>query len=265
MGNHDFYRIDSAGQAKMLIRPNLSRSSPIDRNVPVNATLAIVLAIEIIMAGCTTRSPVPDAATGSINVPVRFVSVSGDEISVNDRPANATAMFGVIPGAIFGAPNYSLQTERLGKISTLPVNLSELRTVLNQQSATITADASAAGWKIDPADTRFARVATTISHEGTRTGPLMIGFVDSTTKKNLLLIFFDRPCRLTGTVVIRARDGATTTFAVDVTVNKTGLNWLEMASDGAGHDVIVNARVPPSPLFVVAPLENLKQRLIQIR
>lgn len=247
----------------MLIRPKHSRPSPIDKSVPVNATLAIVLAIAIIIPGCAARSRVPDAATGSIRVSVRFVSVSGDAISV--RPADATAMLGVIPGAIFGAPHYSLQTERLGEVSTLPVNFSELRTVLNQQSAMIAADATAAGWKIDPGDTRFARVATTISHEGTRAGQLMIGFVDSISKKNLLLVFFDRPCRLTGTVVVHSRDGATTTFAVDVTVDKAGLYWLEMTGDGAGHNVIVNARVPPSPLFVVAPIENLKQRLIQIR
>jgi hypothetical protein len=246
----------------VLTRPQFAQRRPYNGSIPVDAILSIGLAMALIMTGCTMAERAPDAATKSINVPIRFVDVSGDAIPVNDRPGNSTATLGVIPGAIFGAPLYPLQTEKLGKILALPINLNELRVVLNQQSTTITADAATAGWKIDPADTRFARVSTTITNEGTR--PLMIGFVDSVTKNGLLLVFFDRPCRLTGTVLFHARNGEITTFAIDVTVDKAGLNWLKMTDDSDnGHDILTNTRVPSNPLFVVAPVENLKHRLIQ--
>lgn len=115
-----------------------------------------------------------------------------------------------------------------------------------EQSATLTDDAATAGWRIDPGDTRLARVATTIAHEGTP--GLMVGFADSDSKSNLLLVFFDRPCRLTGTVLVHAREGQTTTFAIDVIVEKAGLNWLNMTGDLQGHDVITNTQEPPNPL-----------------
>jgi hypothetical protein len=247
----------TTGPKLRLARPTFARRRPI------KATSSIVLAVALMMTGCTTPKRVPNVATKSITVPISFVDVSGNAISAKDRPVNATAMLGVIPGGVFGAPHYSLQTERLGKILTLPINLSDLRAALNDQSATLTDDAETAGWRIDPADTRFARVATTITHEGT--SGLMVGFVDSASKSNLLLVFFDRPCRLTGTVVVHAREGQTTTFMIDVIVEKAGLNWLKMTGDSQGHDVITNTQVPANPLFVVAPVENLKQRLIQIR
>jgi hypothetical protein len=234
-----------------------------ERRRPIKASLSIVLAVALVMAGCTTPKRVPILAKQSIDVPIRFVDVSGYAISAKDRPVNATAMLGVIPGGVFGAPHYPLQTERLGKILTLPINLSDLLVTLNEQSATLTNDAETAGWRIDPTETRFARVATTISHEGTSS--LMIGFVDSASKSNLLLVFFDRPCRLTGTVLVHPREGQTTTFVVDVTVEQAGLNWLKMTGNSQGHDLITNTQVPSKPLFVVAPVENLKQRLIQIR
>jgi hypothetical protein len=61
------------------------------------------------------------------------------------------------------------------------------------------------------------------------------------------------------------REGQTTTFVIDVTVEQVGLNWLKMTGDSQGHDLITNTQVPSNPLFVVAPVENLKQRSIQIR
>jgi hypothetical protein len=216
-----------------------------------------------LMAGCTTPKRAPNLATNSIAVPIRFVDVGGNAISARDRPMNATAMLGVIPGGVFGAPDYSLQTERLGKIPALPINLSDLQVALNEQSSTLTKDAETAGWKIDPADTRLARVATTITHEGT--SGLMVGFVDSASKGNLLLVFFDRPCRVTGTVLVQPREDQTTTFVIDVDIEQAGLNWLKITGDSQGHDVITNTQAPLTPLFVVAPVENLKQRLIQIR
>jgi hypothetical protein len=218
-----------------------------------------VFAVALMMTGCTT----PNVATKSIVVPIRFVDVSGDAISTKVRPVNATAILGAIPGGVFGVPHYSLQTNRVGKILTLPINLSDLQITLNEQSATLTDDAETAGWRIDPTDTRFARVATTITHEGS--SGLAIGFVDSASKSTLLLVFFDRPCRLTGTVLGQPREGQRTSYVIDVIVEQPGLNWLNMTGDSQGHDVITNAQEPSNPLFVVAPVENLKQGLFQIR
>lgn len=233
-----------------------------ERRRSIKVSWSIVLAVTILMAGCAAPKREPNVATKS-SVPIRFVDVSGNAISAKDRPVNATAMLGAIPGGVFGAPHYSLQTERLGKILTLPISLSDLRVALNEQSATLTNDAETAGWRIDPTDTRIARVATTISHEGTSN--LMVGFVDSASKSNLLLVFFDRPCRLTGTVLVHPREGQATTFVIDVTVGQAGLNWLKMTGDSQGQDLITNTQAPSNPLFVIAPVENLKQRLIQIR
>jgi hypothetical protein len=154
-------------------------------------------------------------------------------------------MLGIIPGGIFGVPHYSLQTEQMDDhgAQIARFNFSQLQAELANQSTTITAAALAGGLRIEPNDTRFGRVATTIGLSETL-GTLKVGFRDHVASKYVLvLVFFDRPCRLTGT--LRASNGQI--WSANVAIGKAGLAWLKM---GDGH--VTAAAVPSHFMFVIS-------------
>jgi hypothetical protein len=222
---------------------------PRNQNLSVRSNLAIVLAIATITSGCSTLST-PVAATELIDVPIRFIDAQGDAMTVKDRPDKWRAALGAVSGAIYGPPSYPPQTTQgaLGRAETVQINLPVVRAMLDQESATITVAAAKAGLKIEPAATRFARLATAVVLPQSERRPLGIGFVDSYSKRKFTLVFFDRPCRVTGTLV--SNKGTETT--VDVIIEKAGLGWLEIPEDGTNTHV-TNAGMPSHLIFVVQP------------
>jgi hypothetical protein len=243
-------RVESGRENKMLMPTTLVQPRPKAKTIAGGVSLAIVLATAAIIVGCTTARNTPDRTAELINVPIQFTGVNGGEMPVDDRPVKWTAVLGAVPGGIFGAPNYPPPIAKdLGKATTVPIHLTALRDALDTQAATIAAAAAKAGWKIEPADTRFARLATTIVTADKARGPFWVGFVDSASKNKLLLVFFDRPCRLTGTVAIH--ENGTTTYTVDVSIEKPGLNWLAITSSGSDRR-LTNAELPSRLIFLVA-------------
>ena len=231
-------------QTHTLANPTIGFLPLIYKHASLNCAVITVLTLAIWATGCSTAKLLPAAGTGSVIVPLRFVDVSGNDILPNDRPAKSTALFAPISGAIFGKVHGPIQPIATGILPIVSINLDvvsidlgKFRASYGQQSATITADALASGWKIAPADTRFARVGVSIDYEGPRRDLRQTRFVDSSSKNILLLVFFDRPCRLTGTVLPSARDA--TKYIVDVIIDKAGLNWLEFSTNGAPNYVVI--------------------------
>jgi hypothetical protein len=218
-------------------------------NVTLSKSLAIVLAMATITFGCTSQRIAPDTATEVINVPLSFLSVSGDSMPMNERPKKWIATLGAVSGGIFGAARYPPRAAKdLGSASTVSFRLSELQTELDQQSATITVGAAKAGWRIEPAETRFARLGTSFAIADKNLGPFAAGLADSVSKNILFIVFFDRPCRLTGTVV--TPENGATTYTIDATIEKAGLNWLEVTKEGTNRR-ITKVGVPSHFLYVV--------------
>jgi hypothetical protein len=217
----------------------------------VGALQIIVLAMTTTTLGCSSPRRASNAASEVIDVPVRFIGVSGISMPEGEKPDKWAAVLGVVPGGIFGSARFPRPSEEAyGNASTVPVDQFQLRIMLNRQSAMIST-AAAEGWKIEPAETRFARLATTISYSGTDKGRLLIGFRDSVSKKSLVLVFFDRPCRLTGTAQNHGPYGETIENTIDVTVKSAGLNWLETTEKGTAIYITNATAVAPSRLILV--------------
>jgi hypothetical protein len=218
-------------------------------NVAITRILVGIIAIiATSISGCATPKRNFDSATGSLHVPVSFVDAHGDSIPADDRPNRWAAKLGAVPGEIFGDPRYPpKRTEDLGTSATVAINLSTLRAELDRQSATISVAAAKAGWRIDPGDTRIARLATAITTDTSRR--FGVGFMDSVSKNRLLLVFFDRPCRLTGTVV--TPENGTTTYTIEVVIESTGLHWLQITTKGS-ESHLTNAALELSQLLFIA-------------
>jgi hypothetical protein len=216
------------------------------RGIALFSAIAIT-SLATLMAGCTAPSRLPQN-NYSISVAVKFVNGSGVPISVYDRPEDASLLLGAIAGAIAGSPKGTLQTVRIAKLPTIEIDTSRFSAAIEPHAATMTATQAAAGLQIAPADTKFARASTLLEWKGTPGSGLHIAFIDSDDSSILTLVFFDRPCRLTGTV---KRDNSTTVY--DVTIEKAGLSWLVRTPKGSTESVVHVAQVAIHPTLLIAP------------
>jgi hypothetical protein len=98
-----------------------------------------------------------------------------------------------------------------------------------------------------PADTRIIRVATNLNYEELHRHLPNTKFTDLQSGNLLMLVYFDRPCRLSGVIAEQGGD----TDTVDVTVGQAGLHWLE-ATGGATERkyVIRHASGTITPIFI---------------
>lgn len=132
------------------------------------------------------------------------------------------------------------------------MRLMELEREMKAHAARLTKAAAESGFAIEPADTRFARIATAIriarpdSSGGT-------AFVDEGSKNSLLAIYFDRPCRLTGQLLLHSAQSETKEARVDVVVPRAGIRWVEYSSDSEGRVLISAREEKPHLLFVTGP------------
>jgi hypothetical protein len=103
---------------------------------------------------------------------------------------------------------------------------------------------------VDPVDTHFARVAHQMNYQSAPRVPGASRIVDSGSKENLYLVYFDRPCHLTGNVSYGGAEPGSRDF--DVTIEKAGLNWLAATKKGPGdYSIIRHAPSPVRPVFVI--------------
>jgi hypothetical protein len=229
--------------------PNERATRLVHRRSALNSAVAIA-SLAAVVTGCTAPSHLSPGAD-SISVAVRFVNGSGNPILAHDRPEDASLLLGAIAGAIAGRPKGTLQTVRIAELPTIGINLSNLSAAIEQEAATMTRTAAGAGLQITPADTKFARASTFLKWRGPPSG-LHITFVDSDDSSNLTLVFFDRPCRLTGMVKqVNPDDKATIVF--DVTIEKAGLSWLVTTSTGSTESVMHAAPASTRPTLVIRP------------
>jgi len=205
-----------------------------------------------------------NAESASIVVEAKFIDVKGDPVSTNNRPSGSSLTLGIIAGAIGGNPSQTLQVVRIAKLSSIEIDLDSFEAAVIKQAVPMTALFATSGLGIDPVATRFARVSTLLTYSGAHSGDLSVGFVDPDSKKSLTLVYFDRPCRLTGTISIANKGGEELTTVYDVTVEKPGLTWLVRTPQGPGAFVMRVADEPIRQMLVVAPVENRKHGSFQI-
>jgi hypothetical protein len=222
----------------------------------------LATAVAALTSGCATPNRLT-AEANPINFPVKFVDARGDTLPMAERPSSPSLQLGAIGGATAGWPNKTLQTDPVAKQSTVQIDLNSLETAIKQQAQTMTA-AAATYLQVVPADTKFARVSTLLTWSGPPAGSLSVAFLDPNDSKNSLgLVFFDRPCRMTGTTT--SKSGEKRTLVVDLTITKPGLTWIVVVPDGTDRSVMSVASGTMHPLLVIAPPENVKHGSFQVR
>lgn len=214
---------------------------------------AVVCVCAGMISGCATSS-LPRPASDSIEIPVKFINAAGDVLPVGSRPAGLELTLGPIAGSITGTAHQYTQIVPIGHQRSISLALGELSAKMDLQATKISG-APPGVLQVIPQDARFVRVATGVWFKSKQPVTKSVGFVDAETRDALILICFDRPCRLTGTVVRKIESGETVTREYDVDVESAGFVWMTEKRDAQHHEKGIRA-VAPHPILVIAPPEN---------
>jgi len=186
----------------------------------------------------------------ALEIPVVMRTADGNEVPVDARPSDLTLLIGAVTGSIVGKPGRYVSSLRIGRARSFTLDLAWLG---GQSAQAVAIDrhfdrALSSSVKISPVATRFARLATLTSSKN-RYLSSFVQFADSETRDSLLLVYFDRPCRLSGTVVTQeGRAMATSDYAV--TIDSAGWAWLSVKEVGPSHYSITRATMPHAALVI---------------
>jgi hypothetical protein len=182
----------------------------------------------------TTTVPNADSAV-TFQIPVTLIDADGKELRMDAVPKDLTLWMGVIPGSIGGNPKAPFANVVIGRAHAFSLELASLKTLAAQAAASKESPPSA--MKISPGETRFLRLSTQVWSKTIRVNSL-VRFVDSETREILDLVYFDRPCQLTGKEV--SQDVAD----YDVVVDSPGWTWLAGKKVGPRHYSITRPTAP---------------------
>jgi hypothetical protein len=194
---------------------------------------------------------------------VKFLDANGGAAPASDRPDHAQLGIGAIDGAISGMPTRNFRVLDLNAAEDITVAPKDMAKALAHEAATLTPTALQSGLRITPADARIARASTVLISQ--LKVPLVTGFFDSASRNGLFLVFFDRPCRLSGTVSTKEPWTTPSEYVWDVDVPKAGAEWLEVRQTGTARYEVKRMTRPPSPMIVTAPLEDYQNGMVRFR
>jgi hypothetical protein len=158
---------------------------------------------------------------------------------------------GDISGTITNPPVVSL-TAQIGEVAKL--ELEQIRMKVDQFATTLTRRASDTGLVIDPRETRIARLATAVYDK--ETGKSIGGTVFRGDKldENILVVYFDRPCELTGKR--KVRDGE---VIYNVKVGNAGFHLLKNVKETSTVHRVTVASTPQHISLSIVPTSELRK------
>jgi hypothetical protein len=107
------------------------------------------------------------------------------------------------------------------------------------------------GLRIEPGNTKIARVATFTYVRRTKKRAGYTGWLDASTNEVLVLVYFDRECVLSGQVFDNGHE-----VLYDVRVPHDGYHWLRFKEVDEERTELVRSERPSELLLFVLPIEG---------
>jgi hypothetical protein len=210
-------------------------------------------ALYLIVASCAASPPkAPDQAAVT-QVRVEALDNALRRVDSGMGSKSLSAVFPLIQGALYGAPTMEsvfLAPARFGEDFSLNVLLVEAK--VKPFAAPLTARSSSSGLAIDPASTKLVRLGTFLHDAQTGEWVSGAGFYVPPSLDNLVLVYFDRACRISGTFKSSVGD-----LIHDVTIPAAGMHWLRTTRIASNT---LSVRVDPHPpvVLLAAPVSSLR-------
>jgi|GEM_PF-4506212 len=170
---------------------------------------------------------VPDDPPSSTHKTITAVAID-DGFRVIDDYSTKDDLYAdlfLIPGAIYGRSSQGavlLVPAPIGRSFTIRID--ELERSIEPQARPLAEDAAAKGWKVEPSDARIARVGQMYFDMQRRETTGGAAFFDANSREPLMLVYADRPCRVTG--------GDSKETVLDLQIPTRGLHWVRLGRSG---------------------------------
>ena len=198
-------------------------------------------------------APTIAADSQVIDIPVEFIWTDGKPLPPPMRPAHMYLGVGLAPGDFYvkGSLRW-LDNLFLGHNTSVPLNLDRLAKTVGSKAAE---GAVPADFEATPHETRFGRVVAGPNFNSSDSVSFRVGFYDADTRDALMLVYFDRPCHLSGVDRRQPYIPIDSPPRVDVQVDAPG--WVWIAVHKTGESTYTEVRVPaPHPVFLITPTRD---------
>jgi hypothetical protein len=138
-----------------------------------------------------------------------------------------------IPGALVGRPLLDRTMDfkvRVGDEISLPIN--RLGNAFGPLASTASPEMKKSGLTVTPEETRFLRVGTFSRYTEPSISPNLVGakFIDAKTRQSVLLLYFDRPCKIAG-----ATNEGNSIVSASLTIPSAGFYWIRNDNTSTTH------------------------------
>ena len=223
----------------------------------------LIASFALVFAGCVTVARPPNANNSAMLVEARLLDTFGNSVTSERTNTDPTLALGAIPGDIRGSPNQTLQLVHLIETSVLAINTDEFSDKMRREMSRETDDFLISGLSVEPSETLFARVSVTFLRKGSPAYGMVVGFINANSYAPMTLFYFDRPCRMSGT--ISDDSGAASQITYDVDVKRAGLTWLVAIPQQGGGAIQLVASESMPKMIVAAPVDNLENGRFQLK
>ena len=177
---------------------------------------APILALAL-LAACAAPAAQPDLRSAqTLPMTLEIIDSEHRRLPSGLQSAPFAVEFAFITGALFGQVDTDTVLEVSGRPGqTVDIDLAKLRSEASRVARSLRPGALPPGVQLQPLDAEIARVATGAD------GGAAAGLIDAESRAGLLLVYFDRPCRIYGTM--RDRDAES---IVDVAIPSAGMHWI---------------------------------------
>ena len=177
-----------------------------------------------------------------------------NRISSELLPRTVSLRIRLIPGSTFGeVTSLPIASITAGIGETMTLDLEQMRVEVERSATTLTAEATQAGLSITPAATRIARLGTFVYDAKTQKG-MSSSFRDGARGDALNLVYFDQPCKLTGT---RNQRGVKGIYSVEV--KAAGFHLLRATQEKPNGIRITASSLPQSVYLGIFPFGDMRK------
>lgn len=212
----------------------------------------VVLLVSLVLTSCMGSQTIATAIDDSAEANATVMSVDEKRRPLSPDPLAGQEIqvwFPAIAGHLFGTPNvessWSATPDDNGAFA---FPLSDVAGELRKMSQAF--DASETALLLEPQETRFARISSYAVSEFD--GELLgrASWNDPQTRSELLLVYFDRGCRMLGSVFYGEDE-----LRVDLQIPAAGLYWLRKHRTLFGATRLLIADQPEQLVLSIEPAE----------
>jgi len=213
----------------------------------------------LILSSVSHAESDPSKSIGPLDIPVKTLDPAGKLAAWEEQPEGLVLGLGAIAGNL-GGTTTPLQALLIGHAPSFRWDPQSQSGVVGSHVARLDkkfGHALSSSVTLVPEDARFARIATTVWSKTKPDLGKAVGWLDSETGNELVLLYFDRPCRLSGSLTRKTLSHEEHNETFDVGVASAGWLWLQIEHVDPLHSTVSRA-VSPHPVLVIASPERFR-------